>query len=82
MNAVQHKKIEIMGKLAFVPANRLDEIQQFIEYILFTAKTQKKEPISVRGIWENKGFEKLDIEKELKNLRKEIRQNLERKKFD
>ncbi|MGE5342340.1 MAG: hypothetical protein ACM3SY_12760 [Candidatus Omnitrophota bacterium] len=56
MNAVQHKKIEIMVKLAFVPANRLDEIQQFIEYILFTAKTQKKEPISVRGIWENKGL--------------------------
>ncbi len=47
-----------------------------------TIKTKKKKPISVRGIWENKGFEKIDIEKELKDLRKNIRHDLDRKRFD
>jgi hypothetical protein len=35
----------------------------------------------VRGIWKNKGFENLDIEKELKTIRSEIQSNLDRKKF-
>jgi hypothetical protein len=82
MNSMQQKKVEIISQLSFVPVNRLDEIQRFIEYILITTKIQKKRPISVRGIWENKGFEKIDIEKELKDLRKNIRMDLDRKKFD
>jgi hypothetical protein len=82
MNTVQLKKLEIINNLSFVPANRLDEIQRFIEYILYTTKARKKRLISVRGIWENKGFEKIDIEKELKDIRKNIQQNLDRKKFD
>lgn len=82
MNTVQLKKLEIISNLSFVPVNRLDEIQRFIEYILYTTKARKKRPISVRGIWENKGFEKIDIEKELKDIRKNIQQNLDRKKFD
>ncbi len=82
MNTVQLKKLEIISNLSFVPVNRLDEIQRFIEYILYTTKARKKKPISVRGIWENKGFEKIDIENELKDIRKNIQQNLDRKKFD
>lgn len=78
MNELQLKKLRIIDNLSLVPLNRLEEIQRFIEYILFTAKAQKKKPISVRGIWENKGFEKIDIEKELKTIRNEIHQNLDR----
>lgn len=82
MNSMQQKKIEIISKLSFVPVNRLDEVQRLIEFILISTKTQKKKTISVRGIWENKGFEKIDIEKELKDLRKNIRMDLDRKRFD
>jgi hypothetical protein len=82
MNTVQLKKLEIISNLSFVPANRLDEIKRFIEYILYTTKAKKKKTISVRGIWENKGFEKIDIEKELKDIRKNIQKHLDRKKFD
>jgi hypothetical protein len=49
MNTVQQKKLEIISNLSFVPVNRLDEIQRFIEYILYTTKAKKKKPISVRG---------------------------------
>jgi hypothetical protein len=82
MNEMQLKKIKIISNLSMVPMNRLEEVQRFIEYILYTTRAQKKKPISVRGIWENKGFEKIDIEKELKTLRNEIQQNLDRKEFD
>jgi hypothetical protein len=72
MNEMQLKKIKIISNLSMVPMNRLEEVQRFIEYILYTTKAQKKKPISVRGIWENKGFEKIDIEKELKTIRQNI----------
>ncbi|UCH94466.1 MAG: hypothetical protein JSV88_29930 [Candidatus Aminicenantes bacterium] len=81
MNNTRLKKIEIIDDLSFVPADRLDEIENFIEYILYTSKVKQKKPISVRGIWKNKGFENLDIQKELKTIRSEIQSNLDRKKF-
>jgi len=81
MNNAQLKKIEIINDLSFVPADKLDEIKNFVEYILYTSKVKKKRPISVRGIWKNKGFENLDIEKELKTIRSEIQSNLDRKEF-
>jgi hypothetical protein len=81
MNNAQLKKIEIINDLSFVPADRLDDIKNFVEYILYTSKVKQKEPISVRGIWKNKGFENLDIEKELKTIRSEVQSNLDRKKF-
>ncbi|MCP5104310.1 MAG: hypothetical protein GY950_13060 [bacterium] len=82
MNSTQLKKLEIISNLSFVPGNKLDEISRFIEFILFTNKVRpKKKPISVRGIWESKGFENIDIEKELKELRKDIQGNLDLKKL-
>jgi hypothetical protein len=59
----------------------LDDIKNFVEYILYTSKAKQKKPISIRGIWKNKGFENLDIEKELKTIRSELQSNLDRKKF-
>jgi hypothetical protein len=82
MNKEQLKKMEIIGNLSFVPSDKLNEIGSFIDYILYISKIKPKEPISVRGIWENKGFENIDIEKELKILRKEVQSNLDFKKFD
>jgi len=82
MNDMQLNKFKIISNLSLVPMNRLEEIQRFIEYILYTTRAKKKKPISVRGIWENKGFEKIDIEKELKAIRKDIHRDLDSKKFD
>ena len=75
MNDMQLKKLEIISNLSLVPMNRLEEIQRFIDYILYTTRAKKKKPISVRGIWKNKGFEKIDIEKELKAIRNDIHRN-------
>ncbi len=81
MNSEQLKKIEIINDLSFVPTDRLDEIKKLIDNILYTSNVKHKQPISVRGIWKNKGFENLDIEKELKTLRREIQSNLDRKEL-
>jgi len=82
MNRAQLKKIEIMSNLAFVPPGKLDEVSSFIDYILYISKVKPKKPVSVRGIWENKGFENIDIEKELKDLRTEIQSKMDLRKFD
>jgi hypothetical protein len=81
MNNTQLKKIEILSNLSIVPNDKLDEISRFIKYILYTTRVKQKKPISVRGIWENKGFENIDVEKELKNIRQEIQSNLDHKKI-
>ena len=81
MNVEQLKRVEIISSLSFVPPEKLDEISNFIQFVLYKSKAKQRKPISVRGIWQNLGFENIDIEQELKNIRKEIRTNLESKKL-
>jgi hypothetical protein len=81
MNAEQLKRVEIISNLSFVPPEKLDEINNFIQFILNKSKAKRKRPISVRGIWQNLGFENIDIEKELKDMRKEIQTHLENKEL-
>lgn len=71
------KRIEIVRQLSQVPAERLNEIESFVKFILFQGniKSQKKEkePETLAGIWKNKGFEKIkDLDREIKSLRKEL----------
>ncbi|MCK4766175.1 MAG: hypothetical protein KAW12_28510 [Candidatus Aminicenantes bacterium] len=44
-----------------------------------TKKLKKRKPLSVWDTWKNKGFEKIDVEKELALLRREVQDNLDRK---
>ncbi len=81
MNQVQLKKLEIISNLSFVPANKLEEISNFIQRILIMNKTEPKKPISIRDIWKGAGFEKLDIEKELKDIRTEVQKSLDSKEY-
>lgn len=81
MNALNLKKIEIMSNLSFVPTEKLEEIDNFIKYILYATNVKQKKPVSVRGIWAGKGFEKIDIEKELKTLRKDLQDKLDKKEI-
>ncbi|MCK4762728.1 MAG: hypothetical protein KAW12_11080 [Candidatus Aminicenantes bacterium] len=81
MNIENSKKLEIISNLSFVPTDKLGEINDFIQYIMYKNKVKKKKPLSVWGIWENKGFEEIDVEKELAILCREVRDNLDRKEF-
>lgn len=79
MDTANLKKLEIISNLSFVPTDKLDEIDNFVQYVLYASQTKKKKQVSVKGIWKNKGFEKIDVEKELKTLRREIQENLDKK---
>ncbi len=79
MDMVKLKTIEIMNNITLVPAEKLAEIDHFIQLILLNDPALKRRPISVRGIWKNKGFEDLDIEKELKEIRTEAQLRLDQK---
>jgi hypothetical protein len=66
------KITEISKELSMLPAEKLDEVKDFIDFILSQKKTKKKKIVQLEGIWEGKGFEKLNIGKELKTIRKEL----------
>jgi len=77
MNQVAVKQIEIVSNLARVPPEKLEEVSDFVKFILLRSKTKQKQPISLRGFWKKKGFESLDIESELKTMRQEVANKLD-----
>ena len=71
------RRIEIVRQLSQVPAERLNEIESFVKFILFQSNIKtirkQKEPKTLAGIWKNKGFEKIkDLDGEIKSLRKKL----------
>ncbi len=73
MNSAAIKKTEIVRELSLLPDIELDRIQAYIESILPTSKRLVKNNRSLKGIWSNKGFEKIaDLEGELKEIRKQL----------
>lgn len=67
------KLTEIQKDLYLLPEPKLDEVKDFIEFILFKSLAQEKCVVQLKGIWANKGFEKIDnLEAELKELRREM----------
>jgi hypothetical protein len=50
------------------------EVMNFVETLSrkSSPKEPKKEIAKLRGIWKGFGFEKLDIEKEIRSMRKEF----------
>jgi len=53
--------------------DKIDEITDFIEFILSKSKIQRRKPVKLRGIWKNKGFEKIkNMGSELKEIQKNL----------
>lgn len=73
MKQTNFKRIELVEKIDLIPENKLDEIIDYIEFILSKSNIEKKKSDNLKGIWKNKGFEKIsNLEDELINLRKEL----------
>ena len=70
------KIAEINKDLAFLPENRLDEVKNFVTFILSQNKDKKRKIVQMRGIWKDKGFEGLDIDKEIKAVRQEMSESI------
>jgi hypothetical protein len=68
MNTTALKQLEISQQLAFLSDQQLEQIDHYLK-TLFTPATENNQ--SLKGIWQNKGFEKLDEITELKQIRQE-----------
>ena len=68
----------ILQNLKCLPKNKLKEVDDFIQFLVFKSKTKVKEKSkSLEGIWEDIGFEKLvDIDAEIIKMRKELSENV------
>ncbi len=65
MQTAAVKKMELINQIARLPEQKIVEVEYFIQQLLAQLEVKKSEPISLKGIWKNKGFEKIvDLDKE------------------
>ena len=77
MDKAAIKKMELINKITKLPEQKIDEVDNYLQKILLQLKFEKPKPISLRGIWKNKGFEKIsDLETEIKNIRNELNNSI------
>jgi len=81
MSTTGLKVAEIKKDLALLPEDKLDEVKDFISFVLSRKKEKKKKIVQMKGIWKGKGFEKLNINKELKVARKEMSESILKKEI-
>ena len=67
----------IRRNLVKIPADKLLEVNDFIEFILSGSVKKPKNIVKFEGIWEGIGFEKItDLEEEIRRLREESTKSL------
>ena len=82
MQTAAVKKMQLINKIAKLPEQKISEVDSFIQRLLAQLEFKKPEPISLKGIWKNKGFEKIaDLEGELKTIRQELNDSILKKAF-
>lgn len=82
MQTAAVKKMELINKIAKLPEQKISEVDSFIQKLLAQLEFKKPEPISLKGIWKNKGFEKItDLEGEIKNIRQELNDSILKRAF-
>jgi len=70
------KLAEIKRKLSRLPGHKLDEVDDFVGFLLSRNKGERKKNIQMKGIWAGKGFERVDVQKEIKSLRKDLSKSI------
>jgi len=62
----------IQKKLTILPRERLQQVADFVEFILSQSKVEHKKIIKLGGTWKNIGFEKIaDLDAEIRKIRQE-----------
>jgi hypothetical protein len=82
MQSTAIKKMELMHNITKLPDEKINEVEKFVKRILAQLEVAPSKPISLKGIWKNKGFEKiLDLESELKLVRRELSNSILKKEI-
>lgn len=73
MNLSAIRKMEISSLLSLIPDDKLNQVEKYVNTILSKSKIITKNNRSLKGIWKNKGFDKIiDLEAEIKEVRKQL----------
>ena len=67
---------EIKKKLARLPGHKLEEVDDFIGFLLSKDKVKKPKVVQMKDVWAGKGFENLDLHSEIKKSRKELSKSI------
>jgi len=77
MNTFAIKKMEIINSLSLVPGTSLDRIKEYIDTLIAHSDVPRPGRRSLKGIWKNKGFEKIaDLDAELKEIRRQLENSI------
>jgi hypothetical protein len=82
MNLAAIKKMEIIDALAHVPDADLDKIKTYLDTIIAESGRQKAPSRSLKGIWKDKGFEKItELENEVREARSGLADSILKKQL-
>ena len=82
MNTTAIKRIEIVNALSRVPGSSLDKIKAYIDTFVAASDKSTQCNSSLKGIWKNKGFEKIiDLDAELQEARQQLGNSILARKF-
>jgi hypothetical protein len=70
------KLTEIKKKLTRLPVDKLDEVEDFLSFLLSRHEKKGTDVAQMKGIWAGKGFEHIDAKKEIKSLRKNLSKSI------
>jgi hypothetical protein len=70
------KLTEIKKKLTRLPVDKLDEVEDFLGFLLSRHEKKGTDVAQMKGIWAGKGFERIDDKKEIKSLRKDLSKSI------
>jgi hypothetical protein len=60
---------ELQNLVERMPAELLTEAKSLLKGLIDKKRPNQVEPKSLKGVWANKGFENIDVEKEIRNAR-------------
>jgi len=72
----------IQKKLVILPEEKLQQVMDFVEFMLSQSQVEHKKIIKLGGFWKNLGFEKIaDLEAEIRKIRQESSYAILNKEF-
>lgn len=72
---------QIKRRLQRMKPSEISTIKEFVEFLARknSADVSTRKIVRLKGIWKGKGFERIDIEKEIKEVRKELGEQIEKR---
>lgn len=82
MQSIAIKKTALRNCILRLPDQEIDLVDNFIKELLARRSLKRPMPLTLEGIWKDKGFEKLnDLESEIGKIRAEIGNSILSREF-